>query len=64
MFIDAGRIFFEKHPSTTVDLLQWIHDLWIIYNNGNNLMTYVSKLKVDRISPGEPILYLSGKYHM
>ena len=32
--------------------------------NGNNLMTYASKLKVDRGIPGEPILYLSGKYHM
>ena len=32
--------------------------------NGNNLMTLASKLKVDRGIPGEPILYLSGKYHM
>ena len=32
--------------------------------NGNNLMTHASKLKVDRGIPGEPILYLSGKYHM
>ena len=32
--------------------------------NGNNLMTCASKLKVDRGTPGEPILYLSGKYHM
>ena len=31
--------------------------------NGNNLMTYALKLKVDRGIPGEPILYLSGKYH-
>ena len=29
-----------------------------------NLMTYASKLKLDRGIPGEPILYLSGKYHM
>ena len=36
-----------------------------IYNgNINNLMTCASKLKVDRGIPGEPILYLSGKYHM
>ena len=36
------------------------------YFNGNNLMTYASKLKVDHGIPGEPILYmyLSGKYHM
>ena len=27
-------------------------------------MTCASKLKVDRGIPGEPILYLSGKYHM
>ena len=26
--------------------------------NGNDLMTYASKLKVDRGIPGEPILYL------
>ena len=32
--------------------------------NGNNLMTYAPKLKLDRGIPGEPILYLSGKYHM
>ena len=32
--------------------------------NGNNVMTCVSKLKVDRGIPGGPILYLSGKYHM
>ena len=34
------------------------------YINGNNLMTCASKLKVDRGIPGEPILYLPGKYHM
>ena len=33
-------------------------------NNGNNLMTCGSKLKVDHGIPGEPILYLPGKYHM
>ena len=33
-------------------------------DNGNNLMTYASKLKVDRGIPGEPILYLLGKYRM
>ena len=32
--------------------------------SGNNLMTCASKLKVDRGIPGEPILYLSGKYQM
>ena len=32
--------------------------------NGNNFMTFASKLNVDRGMPGEPILYLSGKYHM
>ena len=32
--------------------------------NGNNLMTCASNVKVDRGIPGEPILYLSGKYHI
>ena len=40
-----------------------MHTMTYIYN-GNNLMTYASKLKVDRGIPGEPILYLPGKYHM
>ena len=35
-----------------------------IHSNGNNLMMYASKLKVDRGIPGEPILYLLGKYRM
>ena len=33
-------------------------------NNGNNLVVYAWKLKVGRGIPSEPILYLSGKYHM
>ena len=41
-----------------------VHGIVGCLNNGNNLMTYASKLKVDRGIQGEPILYLSGKYHM
>ena len=40
------------------------HKTCAIMINGNNLMTYAAKLKVDRGIPGEPMLYLSGKYYM
>ena len=45
------------------DALRTLHS-FLRYFNGNNLMTYASKLKVDRGIPGAPILYLSGKYNL
>ena len=49
----SASILFES----TISIFVYIY-------NGNNLMTCASKLKVDHGIPGEPVLYLSGKYHM
>ena len=58
-FLTVNRIQYTT-KETRLDLP---HDKPFIRgnSNGNNLMTYASKLKVDRGIPGEPILYLSGK---
>ena len=42
----------------------YVETFCIIINNGNNLMMYASKLKVDSGIPCEPVLHLSGKYNM